>query len=170
MLEYRFTPQVKVHADDAGQVVGVVMQYDNVATISGVFKEMFAPGVFGDIPALDCVCNFQHQRSRPLGRTGGGGLVLTDSNTQLTAKLTLPDTQDGRDCRVLLANGTLRGWSVEFRSERERFDDDVRVIEKASMGGVSLVDTPAHPASTAEIAKRFEMLKTTSHSHKKRWY
>ena len=43
------------------------------------FREEFQAGAFGSVSALDVILNRQHDRRMPLARTGGGGLVLTDS-------------------------------------------------------------------------------------------
>ncbi len=57
-------------------------------------SEQFMPG---SMRFDDVVLNRQHQRTAPLARTGGGGLALTDTPTELRLAATLADTQDGRD-------------------------------------------------------------------------
>ena len=94
-------------SDDGGTVEGIVVPYGQPARIAD-FTERFLPGSlsFGDV-----IANRQHDRHRPLARTNGGGLTLTDSATELRARIELPDTQDGRDVRELVRLGVLRGLS-----------------------------------------------------------
>ena len=166
MLEKRFAP-LEYRADSkAGRVSGVAMLYGAVATIMGQFKERFEPGAFGDVGAADVIVRLQHDRGRPIGRTGGGGLELADSADALRAELVLPTTQDGEDAAELLRLRVLRGWSVEFRTAAERYEDNVRVIEKAELRGLGLVDQPAFDDSLATIAKRFEQSAPTLHARR----
>ena len=109
---------------------------------------MFMPGAFGDVAALDTILHFQHERARPLARTGGGGLVLTDSPEMLEIAAELPPTRDADDALELARRGILRGFSTEFHARRERFESDTRIIESAILPGIGLVDTPAYPQST----------------------
>ena len=77
-------------------------------------------GAFGDLATADVLLNMQHDRGRPLARTGGqGGLTLTDSVTTLRAVVDLPPTRDGLDVAELLRRGVLAGFSLEFRVEAE---------------------------------------------------
>ena len=109
-------------------------------------KERIDAGAFGDdVAALDVVLNLQHQRDRPLCRTGGGGLELRDANGGLEVRATLPDTQDGNDAALLVRRNVLRGLSVEFVCEADRHEGDTRIVERASLLGIALVDRPAYP-------------------------
>ena len=154
MLEKRFAPLE--YRADARLVSGVALRYGDVATIGGQFKERFELGAFGDIVGLDVIARLQHERGRPVGRTGGGGLELTDSADALRAELVLPETADGKDAAELLRLRVLRGWSVEFEATAERYEDVTRIVEKAVLKGLGLVDQPAFDDSIAMIAKRFE--------------
>ena len=59
------------------------------------------------------ILNVQHQRYRPLARTGGGGLTLTDGPDACAPWQSCRTTADGRDVRTLIQRGVLRGLSVE---------------------------------------------------------
>ena len=131
-------------------ITGAAVVYGDVARV-GYGRERIAPGAFGDVDSLDVILNLQHQRGRPLARTGGGGLVLEDSPTALTVRGLLPPTREADDALALVRSGVLRGLSVEFRAVRERIDAGVRVIERAELSGVGLVDRPAYPASIADV-------------------
>ena len=152
MLEKRFAPLE--YRADAGRVGGCVMRYGDTALIGGAFKERFEAGAFGDVAALDVIARLQHQRARPIGRTDGGGLELVDTSAELRVALALPDTADGRDAAELLRLRILRGWSVEFIAQKERYESGTRIIEKAALDGLGLVDRPAYGDSLAAIAKR----------------
>ena len=108
---------------------------------------MFMPGAFGDVSSLDSILHFQHERARPLARTLGGGLVLTDSPEMLEIAAEMPPTRDADDALELARRGILRGFSTEFHARRERYESDTRIIESATLPGIGLVDTPAYPQS-----------------------
>ena len=143
-IERRFAEGVTVKGRT---LTGVAMRYGEVATIKGR-RERFQPGAFG-APLPDVVLNFHHERSRPLTRTGAG-LKLSDGADALELRAKLPNTRDADDAIELVRQGVLRGLSVEFRATRERRDGGVRVIERAVLLGVGLVDTPAYPGATVE--------------------
>lgn len=152
MIEQRFSPLE--YRADTGRVEGVALRYGDTASIGGAFRERFEAGAFGEVGGLDIIARLQHERGRPIGRTGGGGLELADSAAELRASLTLPNTRDGADAAELLRTRILRGWSVEFRATREKVEAGTRIIEAAELRGLGLVDEPAYGDSLAQIAER----------------
>ena len=140
--------------DDGRRLRGVVMAYDTPANIGGGMMEVFRPGAFGNVGALDLLLNWQHQRERPLARTGGGGLELHDSTEALTMTAELPNTAEASDALELVRKKILRGLSIEFHALRETMDGNTRVVEAAKLTGVGLVDVPAFPSSTVEARAR----------------
>ena len=135
-------------AQDGDALAGVAMRYGDVANIAG-FKERFEPGAFVNTASNDIVLNLLHQRSRPLARTGGGGLVLTDSAAALEVRAVLPETRDAADALALVKAKVLRGLSVEFIVQSEkRGAAGERVVEQALLTAIGLVDVPAYDAST----------------------
>ena len=153
-LEYRYTPlEFRAVDGQPGIVEGVAIRYGNEAKLPG-FRESFQAGAFGDISASDVIVNIQHQRTRPLARTGGGGLTLEDSAQHLRARLELPATRDGQDVAELLKRGVIRGFSIEFAVGQQRFEAGLRIVERARLLGLALVDRPAYGDSLAELAKR----------------
>ena len=108
----------------------------------------FTPGVFGDPEAADVILNAHHQRAVPLARTGGGGLTLADTAEALTFRAELPDTRDAADVMELVRTKVLRGASLEFAAKSERLEGRVRVIRKAELRGLAIVDRPAYSGST----------------------
>ena len=154
MLEFRYAAlEFRDAPDSPGVVEGTVLSYGSEAKLPG-FRERFEPAAFGDLAGADVMANLQHDRGRPLARTGGGGLSFEDSATALRARLELPRTRDGEDAAELLRRGVLRGFSIEFAVRRERFTSGVRVVERARLIGLALVDRPAYGDSLASLATR----------------
>ena len=151
-MEYRY---FEIRAEGR-RLSGVALVYgDTARTPFG--EEVFEAGAFGDVANLDVLLNVQHQRSRPLARTGGGGLVLTDTPEALTVTADLPNTREADDALALVEAGILRGLSIEFGARRERQEGRRRIVQTALLGGLALVDRPAYPAST--VAARAEETK-----------
>ena len=146
--------------DDGRRLRGVVMKYNTAADVGGGLLELFRPGAFGDVGAQDLLLNWQHQRERPLARTGGGGLTLTDSDVALEMAAVLPDTREANDAVEMVKAGIMRGLSVEFHATRETMQGNMRVVEAARLVGVGLVDVPAFPGSTVEARETRARLST----------
>ena len=132
---------------------GKIVRYGDVADM-GSFREQFAPGAFDGVASADVVLNAMHDRQRPLARSQGGGLILADGSQALTMVAVLPETREANDTLELVRAKVLRGLSAEFHPLRERMEGDTRVIERAKLVGVGVVDEPAYPASQVE-ARRF---------------
>ena len=143
--EYRFC---ELRADpDKRMLSGTAMKYGDVARI-GTFRERFEAGAFGDLSTADVLLNAQHQRVVPLARTGGGGLVLFDTLMELRIDATLPETRAADDTLSLVRSKVLRGLSIEFKALQERMESGVRVITRAILKGVAVVDSGAYTQST----------------------
>ena len=142
--EYRFAEFREI---ENRTIYGVAVDYSDVSLRPSGMQERFEVGAFGDVAALDTILHFQHERARPLARTGGGGLLLTDSAERLEIAATLPETRDGDDALLLAQKGILRGFSTEFNARSERYESNTRVIERAALPGLGLVDTPAYSQS-----------------------
>ena len=136
---------------------GTVMRYGETAVISKKrnIKERFEAGVFGTVERSDVIFNLLHQRTSPLTRTGGGGLTLRDSATDLRMETTLPKTRAADDAIELVGTKVLRGLSVEFKPDKYRIEDgDTIVHERAELTNFGLVDRPAYKG--AEVSLRGE--------------
>ena len=133
---------------------GTAIRYGSVAQ-TPLGPERFEPGAFGDVSSVDAILNIQHDRKRPIARTGGGGLTLTDSATALTIAAELPNTRESEDALELVRTRVLRGLSIEFKALRERVENGVRVISRAALVGLGLVDRPAYQDSLVQV--RFEV-------------
>ena len=134
---------------------GTAISYSDVARV-GARAERFLPGAFGvDVGGLDVLLNVQHDRARPLARTCGGGLTLTDTSESLEIRAELPETRESTDALALIDAQILRGISLEFVALRERIEGPTRVIISARLAGLAVVDKPAYREST--ISARAEV-------------
>ena len=132
---------------------GVLVHYNLPATVLD-YKERIVPGAFGNLDAADVLLNWRHQRTNPISRTRGGGLVLRDSSTKLELSATLPDTTEARDMWATVNHGTDRGLSVEMRVLEDDWNGDLRTILRAKLVGIGVVTNPAYSQSTVEARAR----------------
>lgn len=148
--------RAEVSPENDLQLSGIVIRYNDIARLP-FGSEIIDPGAFGDVSKSDLILNRQHDRSKPLARTGGGGLQLEDSPVELRLSAELPDTVTGREAITLVRSGVLRGFSVEFRAKREYMRDRILHIADAELVGVALVDKPAYPDSQVFRHRSLEM-------------
>ena len=121
---------------------GVAMRYGDVAP---TFRERFEPGAFGPVDRIDL--NLQHDPGVVLVR----GAALSDGPRELRVRANLAA---GSAALALVRRGALNGFSVEFTAQAERREAGVRVVERAELSGLALVDRGAYPAATAEVRGR----------------
>ena len=155
-VEYRFAAaSVEKRASGAEVIEGVLVRYGDTADVAGMFRERLLPGA---LTYNDVVVNVQHDRARPIARTGAG-LELIGTATELRAVITPIGTRDGAEALALVKAGVLRGLSAEFKvSEEGRAPDGVREVRAATLVGVGVVDRPAYPDSLAAVAKRYAQI------------
>lgn len=131
------------------------------------FREIILPGAFDKIlnrqrGKSDVVALLNHDANLILGRTSSGTLELSSDEKGLRYAVTPPDTQVGRDTLELVRRRDLRGSSFAFavdvgKGERWTSDEQgaVREIREVSLlADVSVVLTPAYPASSVTVAQR----------------
>ena len=138
-----------------GVLQGTAMRYGSEAQF-GDFREVFDAGAF---EYEDVVLNVQHQRSRPIARTAPAGapflagvLELQDDGKALEVRAKPVDATDGRDALALVRSGLLRGFSVEFVAIEERYEGNLRVVKRAALTGIAVVDRPAY--DVAQVSYR----------------
>ena len=139
-LEFRDCLEFRV----AGRVLtGTAMRYGDVANL-GEFRERFVSGAFA--PIGEVALKLQHDPARELARTGNGLVVADGPRTlELRAELT------GSAELELVRRGALNGFSVEFHALDQHVEGDVRVIKRAQLTGIALVDRGAYSQSKAEV-------------------
>ena len=122
---------------------GVAMRYGDVAP---GFNERFVPGAFGDVP-IAIPINVQHDPSMVAAESA----ILIDSKRELRVRADLPE---GSAALALVRRGALNAFSVEFKPQSERREAGIRIVERADLTGLALVDQGAYPAATAEVRAR----------------
>ncbi len=113
--------------------------------ISPDFNERFLPGAFGEVRTVPV--NLQHDPRLVVSEAA----TLIDSTRSLDVRADLPD---GSAALALVRRGALTGFSIEFHANAERREAGVRVVERAELTGLALVDRGAYPQSTVEIRAR----------------
>ena len=126
---------------------GAAMRYGDVAP---GFRELFEPGAF-ESRADPLPLNLQHDGGLVLATTADR-LTVADSAAVLSVRADM--APDGA-AMTLVRSGSLSGLSVGFVATREhRADNGLRVIERAHLDHIALVDRPAFPGSTIEVRAR----------------
>lgn len=139
MIEHRLAQEFRI----AGRTLtGAAMVYGDT---SPDFRERFLPGAFGEVRTIDV--NLQHDPDLVAAR----GAMLTDGPRELRVRAELAE---GSAALGLVRRGALNGFSIEFHARSERRESGVRVVERADLTGLALVDRGAYPAAKAEIRKR----------------
>ena len=125
-----------------GHLYGTIINYEERAQDRG---ELFEKGAL-TWPAEGVVLNRQHNRAVPIMRVTPelrGGAVVLDAP--------LPDTQAGRDTAAEIRSGLFKGLSIEFRAIKQSYQNGVRRIAEAVLGGVGLVDAGSYAGSRVEV-------------------
>ena len=161
-LERRY---FELRQGEGRRLEGVAVRYGDVAALPWG-KEKFERGAFSG-GMSDVRLTVQHDRGRPLARTGAG-LTLDDNAERLALAAELPATREADDTLTLVRAGVLRGLSVEFRAVVERMEGETRVISRATLGAVSVVDEPAYPQS--EVAAMRAALPRPAAKRRRRYF
>ena len=122
---------------------GRALVYGDTADM-GDFRERFEPGAFGEVRTIPI--NLQHDRRLIVTESA----LLTDSARSLDVRADLPE---GSAALALVRRGVLSGFSIEFRARSERREAGIRVVERADLAGLALVDRGAYPQSSVELRR-----------------
>ena len=135
---------------------GPVMRYGSEAEIPGIGRERFSMFAFDGWlrSGAETRLNVMHDRALTVADTRRGGLTLTDSPEALTMAATLPSGDAYDSVLSLVGDGLTRGLSVEFHAIDERRTNGVRVIQRATLPALGIVDDPAYAASGVEVRRR----------------
>ena len=144
MTEIRCAVELRDDADRTGpgRLSGVLMRYGDKGQHG---REVFNRGALS-WPEGGVVLNMQHDRAQPIVR-----FAPVADGDEVRVDVDLPDTQRGRDAATMVRDGTLRGLSVEFRSQREGMRGGIREISGAVLVRAGLVDDPSYGGSTVEV-------------------
>lgn len=136
-------------------IEGTAIRYGEVST--GLrFKERFESG---SINFKEVILNVAHDRGRPLARFPDGGLTLHNSDKELRIEAILPNTTEANDTLELIEKKVIKGLSIEFIPTKERMDGVVRVIDRAALFGIAIVDQGAYESS--QVKKRHKDTQST---------
>ena len=142
---YRSAPVAVTLAGNGRTLSGHAIRYGDR---SRQFRELVEPRAFVE-RASPLVLNMQHDRQRPIADTSGT-LTVADSDAGLHVATPLREGSAELD---LVRRGSLAGLSVEMRVLRDRIEAGWRVIERAVLLAIGLVDRPAYPASSVELRR-----------------
>ncbi|WP_192359505.1 HK97 family phage prohead protease [Mesorhizobium mediterraneum] len=142
-------------------ISGYAIQWNQPATIAGLWVERFARGAFDrslrQYP--DVACLWSHDESRPLGRASNGTLTLKSDAIGLWYSLTPnPDSPNGQEALATVGREDVGQVSVGFWSEIEEWDDrqdmPQRLITQARLSEISLVLWGAYGDTTSAALSR----------------
>jgi HK97 family phage prohead protease len=131
------------------------------------FIERIAPGAFkrslrakNDIKLL-----WNHDSSSVLGSTRSGTLRLVEDEMGLRVEADLPDTQAGRDAKVLIQRGDVTGFSFGFtvppNGDTWNADGTERTLKSVRLLEVSTgVAFPAYPSTASAQVRSLEDIAT----------
>ena len=105
--EQRFA--IELQAEDGRRISGVLLAYGVVAVLPWG-EEKFEPHAF-DVYSADVSLTIQHDRSRPVARTGAG-LTLRNSSKALSMEAEILRTREG-DAALVNIKGGERGDTGE---------------------------------------------------------
>lgn len=155
-MERRSSDEVELRAEGGGDdqlvIAGQAVVYNQLSVPIGPgFREKIIPGAFADSLKKDVVALWNHDTNLVLGRTGNGTLQLTDTDTALEFRLTLPDTQWGRDAWESIRRRDVQAVSFGFQVLEDKWEKGtppIRQVLKGEIVEISPVVFPAYPQTT----------------------
>ena len=124
------------------------------------FTETIAPGAFKRslVARNEVKLLWNHDSSIVLGSLRAGTLQLMEDERGLKVMARLPETQAGRDAAVLLKRGDVSAMSFGFRvpqgGDSWSADGNERTLKNVKLSEVSIVASPAYPATEGLTAVR----------------
>lgn len=143
-------------------LTGYAIVFNSLSRDLGGYREIILPEAVDRTlrESLDVLALLDHDPAKVIGRTSAGTLSLAKDATGLHVEIAMPDTSYAQDAIELVRRGDVSGMSFAFsvvRPNGERFeqrrDGMVRVISDMTIHEISLVSTPAYPATQAQIAR-----------------
>ena len=152
------TVELRASDNGIGVLVGYAAVFNKRSQNLGGFVEEVDPAAFnkslGD--KVPVVARFNHKDDYLLGTTEANTLRLSVDGTGLVYEVDLPDTQAGRDVKVLAQRGDVRFSSFAFRTIKDEWgvtEDDfpLRRLIAVQLGDVAPVVSPAYRDTTAGL-------------------
>lgn len=150
----------EAESGDGMTLTGYAALFNSWSEDLGGFREQIAPGAFkrslksrNDIKLL-----WNHDSSEILGSTRSGTLKLTEDERGLRVEASLPNTQRGRDAKVLIERGDVSGFSFGFsvaeRGDSWNAEGNERTLESVRLFETSLTPFPAYTATNGTASVR----------------
>jgi len=140
------------------RIQGYAAVFDDPTDL-GDFREVVAPGAFGDSLKRRPVAMLvgHNDASLPVASTASGTLTLREDRKGLWFAADLPDSSAGRDLYESVRRGDTRGMSFGFSVRRDRWSADssgrtVRCLLEIDLLEVSAVAFPAYAGTTVGVA------------------
>ena len=164
IVEYRFAP-LKLDEGER-QVLGTAVPWDSIGH-GDKGPERFMRSAFGPVEDFQ-MFNLTVQHDRGLGVSAD--LNFRDTVKGLEVAATLANTTRGKDTLEEIRAGILRGFSIEFIALEERQENRVRVLDRALLLGLSIVDIPAYPSASVDEIRNRRIKKAQRRAKRRRFF
>ena len=156
------TAPVEFRAVTGRTLTGPVVNYGETAQDR---RERFTPGAFASRED-PLVLDVQHDPAIVAATTADGTLAVTDGPRALEVRAELKDARQGEPGSgplEMVRRGTLKGLSAAFTAiEEHRAADGTRVVTKAHLVRIGLVDQGSYSGSQVELRARMGRSVTAS--------
>jgi hypothetical protein len=169
-----FELRLEAPAQEGRTIRGHAALFDVEADIGGMFRERIQRGAFKGAQKEDVRALWNHDASRPLGRTTAGTLRLSEDDKGLAVEIDMPNTTYANDLMESIRRGDVSQMSFGFQVLAEKWDhkENVRTLVKVRLLDVSPVTFPAYEgtdvAVRSQVADRTRCESAASGSRKKR--
>ncbi len=148
-------------SDEPPRVEGYAAVFNFEAEIAGMFREVIAPGAFGQaLERGDDVVLLVDHKGQPLARTRSGTLTLREDERGLWVQSELdPEDPDVQRLAPKLRRGDMDKMSFAFRVEEEEWEYPdgqlpLRTIKRVALHDVSIVTFPVYDATEVGLRAR----------------
>jgi HK97 family phage prohead protease len=150
--------ELRAAEDDTGRTLaGYPVIFNSLSEPMWGFRETVRPGAFTKtLQERDILSLWNHDSSKPLGRTGNKTLTLAEDDRGLRYDNTVPETTWGKDAYISVQRGDVKGMSFAFSVVKEVWHEEtedgepLREILEARLYEVSPVTFPAYPMTEVE--------------------